>query len=175
MRSRRGFLGTVLALIGLTAVAPVADAGADGAEDYRLWRGPDGTYAFLNPRGEIYDGPPTRVMLDTLEAFPSRVPDDSATSIHQHPYPDDWEDRYKLGRAVGQGRVRVDSAPSAVVAGALYDFMGRLTTQDTPLILSSHHSVYDLMEAFTAWAKERGLDVDNADVLGWADRLGVKA
>lgn len=69
-----------------------------------------------------------------------------------------------------EGIKRLD-VPSAVVVGALYDFMGRLTTLDRPVTVSRHHEVYGVLDAFEAWARERGLDVSQADVEHWQERL----
>lgn len=80
-------------------------------------------------------------------------------------------DAYGDGWNAGHGQATRISVPSAVVAGALYDFMGCLTTRDDPITLSRNHTVYDLMDAFTAWANERGLNVDAADVERWSERL----
>ena len=59
----------------------------------------------------------------------------------------------------------------AIVVGALYDFMGWLTTRDEPITVSRSHTVYAVMDSFQAWAKERGLDINAADVEHWQKRL----
>ncbi len=127
MRSRRGFLGTVLALIGLVAVAPAAEA---------------------------------------VESVPDRVADDPLLGL------DLWEHGYEVGERMGYEGAKLIVVPSAVVAGALYDFMGHLTSGE-PMTLGRSYTVLSLMGAFEEWAKERGLDVNNADVQGWADRLST--
>lgn len=101
--------------------------------------------------------------------------DDTVSSIHQHPYPDDWGDGYTFGRESGRAETEMMAAPSAVVVGALYDFMGRLTTLDEPITVSRNHTVYALLEAFAAWGNERGLDMDKADVEHWHDRLVLES
>lgn len=73
-----------------------------------------------------------------------------------------------------QGIKRLD-VPSAVVVGALYDFMGRLTTLDEPITVSRSHTVYGVMDAFQAWATDRGLDINVADIQHWQERLSVPA
>lgn len=59
-----------------------------------------------------------------------------------------------------------------IVAGALYDFMGRLMTGEEELTLSGHHEPHRLLEIFAAWAAERGLDIHDADVQHWSDEIG---
>lgn len=82
-----------------------------------------------------------------------------------------FNDGYDIGLREGQNRHEMLRTSEAVVVGALYDFMGRLTTLDTPITVGSSIEVYDLMDAFQAWAKDRGLDINNADVEGWASRV----
>ncbi len=82
-------------------------------------------------------------------------------------YFEGWDHGFESGRA----RAGDLHPESAVVAGALYDFMGYLTTRDDPITVGRSHEVYKLIEAFSAWSEERGLDVDGADVLSWTERL----
>jgi hypothetical protein len=60
---------------------------------------------------------------------------------------------------------------SRIVAGALFDFMGRLTMLEEPITLSGHHEPHQLLEIFKAWADERGLDTNEADVEDWQASL----
>ena len=53
------------------------------------------------------------------------------------------------------------------VAGALFDFVGFLTTRPRIITLGGSCPPYDGMTALTAWAKARGLDLKGADVKGW--------
>lgn len=53
------------------------------------------------------------------------------------------------------------------IAGALFDFMGYLTTRPKSIHLGSKNSVYRGMDALQTWAKERGLNLEEADVKGW--------
>lgn len=82
-----------------------------------------------------------------------------------------FHDGWDAGERTGYASAEQQAAPTAVVVGALYDFMGRLTTLDEPLTVSRGHTVYALLEAFQAWAEERGLDIRAADVARWQERL----
>ena len=58
------------------------------------------------------------------------------------------------------------------ISGAMFDFMGWLTTREGTLQIGSIHNVVPLIEAFTEWAKMRRLNTDNAQVREWnIDRL----
>ena len=57
----------------------------------------------------------------------------------------------------------------AVIAGALFDFMGWLTTRDERLVLSGADEAGPAVEAITAFSKMRGLSLDNAKVQDWQD------
>lgn len=57
-----------------------------------------------------------------------------------------------------------------IISGALFDFMGKITGgQD--LLLGERHSPYDLLEEFSEWANERGLQIHNAEVENWHQRI----
>ena len=55
----------------------------------------------------------------------------------------------------------------AVIAGALFDFMGWLTTRKERLILSSTDNASPAVESITEFAKMRGLSLDDARVQDW--------
>jgi hypothetical protein len=56
-----------------------------------------------------------------------------------------------------------------VIAGALFDFMGWLTSRKKTLILSSADNASPAVEAITEFAKMRGLSLDGARVQDWQD------
>src|SRR5678816_1138667 len=58
-----------------------------------------------------------------------------------------------------------------LIAGALYDFMGRLTAVDAPITLSRHHTPDRLLDVFKEWATDRGRNTEEADVQGWRFHL----
>jgi hypothetical protein len=55
----------------------------------------------------------------------------------------------------------------SVVAGALFDFMGWLTSRDKRLTLSSTDEATPAVEAITEFAKMRGLRLEDARVEHW--------
>lgn len=87
--------------------------------------------------------------------------------------------RYDHGRGVCSGEPDLDRfAPPApgnvpghsVIAGALYDFLGRLTTMPGTFEVGAKHDAAQMVDHLTSWAVERGLNLDNADVEGWNKR-----
>jgi hypothetical protein len=59
----------------------------------------------------------------------------------------------------------------AAVSGALFDFVGRLTTLSEPLTCSEKHDATLVLVVLKEWAKERNLSLEDADVLGWNTTL----
>ena len=62
---------------------------------------------------------------------------------------------------------------SALVASALFDFMGYLTTREQSITVGSNDTCYDIMNAFQDWAKTRNLDLtlgDN-DIYTWSQNI----
>ena len=57
----------------------------------------------------------------------------------------------------------------AVIAGALFDFMGWLTSRKERIVLSSADDASPAVEAITEFAKMRGLSLDDAKVQDWQD------
>ena len=55
----------------------------------------------------------------------------------------------------------------AVIAGALFDFMGWLTSRKERLVLSSADEAGPAVEAITEFSKMRGLSLDDAKVQDW--------
>lgn len=62
---------------------------------------------------------------------------------------------------------------SAVIAGALFDFMGHLTSRDEVLTLSATHLATPAVDALAEWAKKRGLSLDGARVEDWQAALSA--
>ena len=62
---------------------------------------------------------------------------------------------------------RLREVQQAVIAGALFDFMGWLTTRDERLVLSSADEASPAVDAITDFAKMRGLSLDDARVQDW--------
>ena len=62
---------------------------------------------------------------------------------------------------------QAEPVSQAVIAGALFDFMGWLTTRDERLVLSGADEAGPAVEAITEFAKMRGLSLDDARVQDW--------
>ena len=54
-----------------------------------------------------------------------------------------------------------------VIAGALFDFMGWLTSREERLVLSSSDEASPAVDAIRDFAKMRGLSLDDARVQDW--------
>ncbi len=61
-----------------------------------------------------------------------------------------------------------DEYIAQVVAGALFDFAGFLTTRDEPITASARHDATPWVDAIREFASMRGLDISDADVTGWS-------
>ena len=59
----------------------------------------------------------------------------------------------------------------SIVAGALFDFMGWLTSRKERLVLSSSAEASPAVEAIQEFAKMRGLSLADADVQNWQQAL----
>lgn len=56
---------------------------------------------------------------------------------------------------------------SRTVAGALYDFLGYLTSLEKPIRLGSSCNANPAINALKQWAKERDFNIEDADVQTW--------
>lgn len=63
--------------------------------------------------------------------------------------------------------------PEAVVASALFDFGGYLTTLEKSVSFGSYENASPMVEHLQEWARIRGLSLDKADVIGWPDMLSA--
>ena len=61
----------------------------------------------------------------------------------------------------------MSSVEHAVIAGALFDFMGWLTSRKERLVLSSADEASPAVDAIRDFAKMRGLSLDDAKVQDW--------
>jgi hypothetical protein len=62
---------------------------------------------------------------------------------------------------------QAEPVSQAVIAGALFDFMGWLTTRKERLILSSTDNASPAVESITEFAEMRGLSLTDARVQDW--------
>ena len=58
-----------------------------------------------------------------------------------------------------------------IIAGALFDFMGWLTSRKERLVLSSADNASPAVEVIKQFAEMRGLSLDDAQVQEWQDAL----
>tara|TARA_R110000868_G_scaffold121379_4_gene321994 strand:+ start:1599 stop:2201 length:603 start_codon:yes stop_codon:yes gene_type:complete len=58
-----------------------------------------------------------------------------------------------------------------VIAGALFDFMGYLTSRQERIVLSAADDASPAVDAIRDFAKKRGLSLDDAQVREWIDNL----
>src|SRR6218665_1802781 len=61
----------------------------------------------------------------------------------------------------------------AAIAGALFDFLGFLTTHDRRWTFSSRDDAAPAVKALEEWAGKRRLSLDEADVSGWSSALSA--
>lgn len=66
-----------------------------------------------------------------------------------------------------------ESNTSRLIAGALYDLIGFLTTRDTEVTMSAHHTVHDALDALKEFAEKRNLSLDNPYIEDWQDSLAT--
>jgi len=74
--------------------------------------------------------------------------------------------------AAARGDVR--GLGQSVVAGALFDFLGFLTTLDNPVRLGATCEATVALELLFAWAAKRSLSLDEAAVKGWREALAAE-
>jgi len=60
---------------------------------------------------------------------------------------------------------------SDIVAGALFDFCGRLSTMARTLKVGSSEDPSELLAILRKWAEQRGLDINHADVQDWEKKI----
>ena len=83
-----------------------------------------------------------------------------------------------LAHTLSGGKLIDDSTGcAAVIAGAIFDFAGYLTTlpREKALHCSEAHEAPPMVEAITEWCKRRGLRTDGARVETWRAALAAQA
>jgi hypothetical protein len=80
---------------------------------------------------------------------------------------DDWDKIGCVNHDCDQCRGVQEPVAHQVIAGALFDFMGWLTSRNERLVLSSTDDASPAVEAITEFAKMRGLSLDGARVQDW--------
>jgi hypothetical protein len=62
-------------------------------------------------------------------------------------------------------------SPHDVIAGAVFDFAGYLTTRDETIKVGAKANAAPMADHVKQWAMQRQLDIDNADVEHWESAL----
>jgi hypothetical protein len=76
-----------------------------------------------------------------------------------------------VAAACGHGKfppLAAPAAPAPAIAGALFDFLGFLTTSERRWTFSSTDDAGPAVAALEQWASKRSLSLDDADVEGWS-------
>lgn len=81
---------------------------------------------------------------------------------------DELERVIYAARQATQGELAVESS---VIAGALFDFIGFLTTRDESTAFGATSLAATAVDLLSQWAETRKLHLDGADVEGWQDRI----
>lgn len=68
--------------------------------------------------------------------------------------------------------MNLSSGTQSIIAGALYDFMGYLTTRPKSMVTGAAETPHDILEHFQTWADERGLSLEKAMVQDWNTQVG---
>jgi hypothetical protein len=66
---------------------------------------------------------------------------------------------------------RIETETSRIVAGALFDFLGYLTTRQKGTAIGSHHDASKVLDMLQTWAVERGFSLEEAYAQDWQERL----
>jgi hypothetical protein len=68
---------------------------------------------------------------------------------------------------VAEPEAAVETTQDRVIAGAVFDFLGFLTTRDKPTSFGATRNASPAVKLLQEWANKRGLDLVGADVEGW--------
>ena len=63
--------------------------------------------------------------------------------------------------------MNLSSGTQSLIAGAIFDFMGYLTTRPKTVAAGATENPTPVLDHFTVWAKERGLNIEKAMVQDW--------
>jgi hypothetical protein len=66
---------------------------------------------------------------------------------------------------------RSETENSRMVAGALFDFIGFLTSLEEEITFSSHHEVQPAISILQKFAYQHKLSLEEADVLYWQEKI----
>ena len=77
----------------------------------------------------------------------------------------------RLAASWGYVKAQPEQVTHTVIAGALFDFMGYLTSRRKRIVLSAFDDAAPAANALEDFAKKRGLSLDDAQVREWIDAL----
>lgn len=81
----------------------------------------------------------------------------------------------ELAEEIADLETRLAAEVHNIVAGAIFDFAGYLTTRDDVLPFGASADASPMVERIIAWAKVRGLSIEAPEVAKWQDRLAIPA
>jgi hypothetical protein len=61
--------------------------------------------------------------------------------------------------------------PDSLIAGAVFDFAGYMTTRDKTIPIGASADAAPVATHIKQWAAKRSLDIDNADVQKWNEAI----
>jgi len=103
---------------------------------------------------------------------PAPPPPECKTEAEQTAYAFGW---WKALESVRTEQPAQESVAHTVIAGALFDFMGYLTSRKERIVLSAADDTAPAADAIRDFATKRGLSLDDAQVREWIDALAQPA
>ena len=82
-------------------------------------------------------------------------------------YDSQWTEGALAGWEAAQAQAAVEPVPDDIVAGALYDFLGYLTTRRTRITMSDRDDAVPAVDALVDWSKTRNINLTEARVRDW--------
>lgn len=110
-----------------------------------------------------------RVPIEPTEAMLKAGVDAFQHSYSEADILSDWRACFRAMLAAAPTTEATSSSDAErAIAGALFDFLGFLTTSERQWTFSSYDEASPAVEALEQWAKKRNLSLDEADVSGWS-------
>lgn len=85
------------------------------------------------------------------------------TPLYAHPPRDEW----RPASEVPEDAMFSRGAVAAIVAGAIYDFAGFMTTRPVSVSIGASDACGPVVDLITSFAEKRGLDLEEAAVQSW--------
>jgi len=80
---------------------------------------------------------------------------------------DDWRDAWRPASEPPEDAMFSRGAVAAIVAGAIYDFAGFMTTRPVSVSIGASDACGPVVDLITSFAEKRGLDLEEAAVQSW--------